>query len=322
MMVRPDELKIVNFPSIPPGGRFLQKLKQILVRDKYLLLMFLPGLAWYTVFKYGPMSGLLMAFQDFSPWQGIMHSPFVGLRNFIDFVTGPYFGQLLRNTLLLNLYNIIFGFPAPIIFALLLSEVRDGFFKRLVQSFSYMPHFISTVVIVGIFVNFLTMDGTVNTILASLVIERFNFMGSPEWFRTILTTLRIWASFGWNAIIYIAAIYAIDPSLYEAAMMDGAGRLQRIWHVTLPGIMPTVITLFLLRLGHIIQIGFETVYLMQNPMNMATADVFATFVYRRGIIAMDWSYAAAVGFFESMVGLIMVVVANRIARRVSETSLW
>ncbi|MGE5551150.1 MAG: ABC transporter permease [Bacteroidota bacterium] len=298
------------------------KLKQILIRDKYLLLMFLPGLIYYAIFKYGPMYGLLVAFQDFSPWQGIMHSDWVGLKHFIDFVSGPYFGLLLRNTVLLNVYSIVFGFPVPIIFALLLNEVGDGVFKRMVQSFSYLPHFVSTVVIVGIFVNFLTLGGTVNNILASLGFERFNFMGSPEAFRTIFTILRIWSTFGWNAIIYIAAISNIDPSLYEAAMMDGAGRLHRMWHVTIPGIMPSIVTLFLLRIGHVIQIGFETVYLMQNSMNMATSDVFATFVYRRGIIALDWSYAAAVGFFESMVGLVMVVIANRIARRVSETSLW
>jgi len=310
------------YTHIPPRGRFRKKLKQVFARDKYLLLMFLPGIIYYAVFKYGPMYGLLVAFQDFSPWKGIMHSDWIGLKHFIDFVSGPYFGQLLRNTLLLNIYNIIFGFPIPIIFALLLNEVGDGFFKRLVQSFSYLPHFVSTVVIVGIFVNFLMLDGTINNIMAALGLARFNFMGSPGSFRAIFTILRIWASFGWSAIIYIAAIANIDPSLYEAAMMDGAGRLTRMRHVTIPGIMPTIVTLFLLRIGHIIQIGFETVYLMQNPMNMGTSDVFATYVYRRGIIALDWSYAAAVGFFESMVGLVMVVVANKIARRASETSLW
>lgn len=295
-----------------------------LKRDKYLLFMFLPGLLYYVIFHYAPMYGLIIAFQKFSPYKGIFGSTWVGFRNFIDLLSQPYFFEMLRNTLLLNLYFIVFGFPVPIVFALLLSEMPDGFFKRIVQSTSYLPHFISSVVIVGIVVNFLSPSrGTINVLLHNIFgLEPINFMGDASWFRTIYTSMRVWQSFGWTSIIYIAAILGINPTLYEAAMIDGAGRLQRMWHVTLPGIMPTIITLFLLRIGQIIRLGFDTVYLMQNTMNLKTSEVFQTYVYRRGIIGMDWSFATTVGFFEGMVGLVFVLVANRMARRVSETSLW
>ena len=295
-----------------------------LKRDKYLLLMFLPGLLYYAIFHYAPMYGLIIAFQRYSPWKGITGSPFVGFAHFISFIHSADFGHLLANTVLLNIYLIVFGFPVPVIFALFLSEVRDGFFKRLVQSSSYLPHFLSAVVVVGIFVNFLNpYSGMVNKLLQTLFhIEAVNFPGMPEWFRTIYTTMRVWSSFGWTAIIYIATISGISPTLYEAAVVDGAGRWQRMRYVTLPGILPTIVIMFLLQIGNIVKVGFETVYLMQNPANMGTADVFATFVYRRGIMALDWSFAAAVGCFEGIIGLLFVVVANSIARRLSESSLW
>jgi len=270
------------------------------------------------------MYGLIIAFQKYSPYRGVFGSTWVGLKNFVDLVTQPYFYDMLRNTLLLNMYFIVFGFPIPIVFALLISEIPDGFFKRVVQSTSYLPHFISSVIIVGIVVNFLSPSrGTVNVMLHSIFgMEPINFMGDASWFRTIYTSMRVWQSFGWTSIIYIAAILSISPTLYEAAMIDGAGRLQRMWHVTLPGILPTIITLFLLRIGQIIRLGFDTIYLMQNTMNLQTSEVFQTYVYRRGIIGMDWSFATTVGFFEGIVGLIFVVTANKLARRVSETSLW
>ncbi|MGE5550450.1 MAG: ABC transporter permease [Bacteroidota bacterium] len=295
-----------------------------LARDKFLLLMFLPGILYYAIFHYGPMYGLVIAFQNFSPWKGIMGSPFVGFEHFVSFFGSPDFGRLLINTFLLNAYSIIFGFPVPIIFALLLSEVRDGLYKRIVQSTSYLPHFVSSVVVVGIFVNFLNpSSGIVNRLLQSVFgLTPINFPGESEWFRTLYTTLTIWARFGWTAIIYIAAITGISPTLYEAAVMDGAGRWQRMRYVTLPGIVPTIVIMFLLQIGQIVKVGFETVYLLQNPANMGTGDVFATFVYRRGIMAMDWSFAAAVGFFESLVGLCFVVISNKLARRLGETSLW
>ncbi len=298
--------------------------RSALARDKYLLLMFLPGLLYYAIFHYGPMYGLIIAFQRYSPWKGITGSPFVGLAHFISFIHSADFGHLFANTIILNMYLIVFGFPVPVIFALFLSEVRDGFFKRLVQSSSYLPHFLSAVVVVGIFVNFLNpYSGMVNKLLQSVFhVEAVNFPGMPEWFRTIYTAMRVWSSFGWTAIIYIAAITGISPTLYEAAVVDGAGRWQRMRYVTLPGILPTIVIMFLLQIGNIVKVGFETVYLMQNPANMGTADVFATFVYRRGIMALDWSFAAAVGFFEGIVGLLFVVVANNIARRLSESSLW
>jgi len=285
--------------------------------------MFLPGLAYYLIFHYGPMYGLIIAFQNYSPWKGILASSYVGFDNFLSFLAGPDFGRLLVNTIVLNLYTILLGFPVPIIFALMLSEYRDGFLKRIVQSASYLPHFISSVVIVGIFVNFLSpSSGIVNRILHStLGIQPINFIGRADWFRTIYTTMTIWSHFGWTAIIYIAAITGIGPELYEAAVIDGAGRWQRIRFVTLPCILPTIVIMFLLRIGHIVKVGFETVYLLQTPGNTTTSDVFATYIYRRGIIAADYSAAAAVGFFEGLLGLLFVVVSNKLARRVGDTSL-
>jgi len=318
--MQPDELRIVDFSlRRKPSSRIAVSLK----KDKVLYLMILPGFLFYALFHYWPMYGLIIAFQNYSPWKGILASPFVGLQNFHSFIMGPDFLRLLVNTLTLNIYTIVLGFPVPIIFALLLSEYRDGFFKRLVQSTSYLPHFISSVVIVGIFVNFLSpSSGIINQLLHStLGIKPINFIGRSDWFRTIYTTMTIWANFGWTAIIYIAAITGISPELYEAAVIDGAGRWQRIRYITLPCILPTIIIMFLLRIGHILKVGFETVYLLQTPGNTTTSDVFATYIYRRGIIATDYSTAAAVGFFEGLLCLLFVVVSNKIARR-GETSLW
>lgn len=284
----------------------------------------LPGIAFYIIFKYVPMYGVLIAFMDYRVTRGLLGSDWVGMKHFTKFFfETPNAWRLIRNTILLNVYDVIFHFPAPIILAILLNELKSVLFKRIVQTISYMPHFLSTVVIVGMVVNFLSpQSGIVNHILAALGFERIMFMGMPEWFRTIYIGSEIWQKLGWGTILYLAAIAGIDPTLYEAAKIDGANRIQQIRHITLIGMMPVIIILFVLNLGNMMEIGYQKIILMYNPLVYETADVINTFVYRRGILSADFSFATAVGLFQSAVGFVLVVMANGLARKYSETSLW
>ena len=280
-------------------------------RDRQLVFMLIPVVIFFAVFSYYPLYGILIAFKDYSISRGILGSPWAGLRYFRQFFSSPYFGRLLRNTVLISVYSLLWGFPIPILFALLLNEFKDGKFKRVIQTVSYLPHFISLVVICGILIDiFSPQGGVVNSLLYSLTGKRINFFGEPEWFRTMYVGSGVWQEFGWNSIIYLAAITGINPDLYEAARIDGAGRLRQIWHVTLPGIKPTILTLLILNLGNIMSVGYEKIILLYSPTTYETADVISTYVYRTGLLSQQYSYAGAVGLFNSAINIAILVLCN------------
>jgi putative aldouronate transport system permease protein len=313
-----------------PAVRQIRAMKssQIFWKNRYLFLLFAPGALYFIVFHYVPMVGITIAFQDFDIFDGFFASKWVGLRHFTAFVTGPFFWRLIRNTLLLNVYGLLFSFPIPILFALLLNEVNNMPFKRVVQTISYLPYFVSTVVIVGLLFELLSpSSGALSLAIARVTGHKPVFyMAQPEFFRGIYIASGIWQSMGWSAIIYLAALSGVNPELYEAAIIDGVNRFQKILYVTIPALVPTITVLFILNLGHILSVGFEKVFLMQNSLNMETADVIATFVYRRGLLGEggtpDYSFATAVNMFSSVIGLAMIFAANSLSRRVSENSLW
>jgi putative aldouronate transport system permease protein len=298
------------------------RLGRQIVANRWVYGMLAPVLLYYLVFHYGPMYGAVIAFKDFIPAQGIARSPWVGFQWFSDFFKSFYFGRLLTNTVLISVYDIIFGFPIPIIFALLLNDLNNHQFKKTVQTVTYMPHFISTVVVVGMINIFAARGGPVNDIIANLGGERVAFMNEASWFRALYVGSGIWQEFGWSSVIYLAALAGIDPSLYEAAYMDGASRWRQRIHITLPGIAPTIIILLILRVGRVMTVGFEKVLLMYNPMTYETADVISTFVYRQGLLEMNYSYSAAIGLFNSVINFLLLVSVNRASRSMSETSLW
>ncbi|MCI9542131.1 MAG: sugar ABC transporter permease [Lachnospiraceae bacterium] len=285
------------------------------------LLMLLPIL-YYIIFCYGPMYGVLIAFKDYKIAKGVWASPWVGFKWFEKFLTDAYFWKLVRNTLLLNIYGLLWGFPIPIILALMLNEVSNSKFKRVVQTVSYLPHFISTVVICGMLINFLSLDGLINQLLAALGLQKIQFLMQPKWFRTIFTASGIWQSCGWTSIIYLAALTSVDQQLIEAAHIDGANRFQRILHVTIPAITPTISIMLIMQLGRLMTLGYEKIILLYNGSTYETADTIATYVYRRGILNADYSYSTAVGLFQTVVGVILLVTANKVSNKLSETSLW
>ncbi len=300
---------------------------KVLYANRYLFLMFLPGLAYFIIFHYIPMFGIFIAFKNYSPFLGVFKSPWVGLDKFRSFFESPYAWRVIRNTLLLNTYALVFRFPAPIMLALLLNEVRSDAYKRTIQTVTYFPYFVSTVIIAGLVMQLLSSTGVVNTVLKRLFdTSTIKFLEQPRLFRPIYISTTIWQGMGFGAIIYLAAIAGIDPNLYEAATIDGAGRWKRMWYVTIPGILPTTIILFLLNLGQLLNVGIELVLLLYNPLTYETADVIDTFVYRRGLAGVggpvDMSLGAAVGLFKSLIGLLLIVTANKVARTVGETSLW
>lgn len=287
------------------------------------MFMLIPVVIFFAVFSYYPLYGILIAFKDYSISRGILGSPWAGLRYFRQFFSSPYFGRLLRNTVLISVYSLLWGFPVPILFALLLNEFKDGKFKRLIQTVSYLPHFISLVVICGILIDiFSPQGGVVNSLLYSLTGKRINFFGEPEWFRTMYVGSGVWQEFGWNSIIYLAAITGINPDLYEAARIDGAGRLRQIWHVTLPGIKPTILTLLILNLGNIMSVGYEKIILLYSPTTYETADVISTYVYRTGLLSQQYSYAGAVGLFNSAINIAILVLCNFAGKKLFGVGIW
>lgn len=306
----------------PPKQGVLKRMGKTIFRQRQLWLIALPGIIWYLIFAYGPMYGLVIAFQNYSPARGMLGGPWVGFKWFIQFFESQFFWQLIRNTLLLSVYGLIFSFPVPIVLAVMFNEIKSGWFKRVAQSISYLPHFISTVIIVGMVVNFLAPTGIVNTAIEALGGERVNFMMMPEWFRTIYTASGVWQTMGWSSIIYLAAISGIDAELYEAATVDGAGRLRQIWSITLPCIAPTIIILLIMNMGNLLSVGYEKIILMYNSLTYETADVINTYVYRRGIGGGEFSFGTAVGLFQSVINLIVIVTVNRLSRRLTDTSLW
>lgn len=297
-------------------------LKFTLQRNIDLYILMVPGLVVLFIFQYIPMYGLIIAFQDFNVFDGFFGSPFVGFKHFASLFRSPYFYRIFRNTILLGFYGLLWGFWPPIILALLLNEVRNAPFKKTIQSVSYLPHFISTVIIVGMLFEFFSTDGPVNLFLQSIGLKGQQFFMDPKWFRTLYISSSIWQGVGWGSIIYLASLTGIDISLYEAAFAEGANRFQRMWHVTIPGILPAIIILFILNVRRIVTVGFEKVYLMYNPAIYETADVISTYVYRRGILNADYSYSTAVGLFNAVISFVIIVIVNAAARKVSDVSLW
>ncbi len=291
-------------------------------RNRKLYLLVVPVLLYYVLFHYVPIYGSVIAFQNYSPMKGVLGSSWVGLRNFTDFFQSFYIGRIVRNTLLISVYSLVFGFPAPIILALLLNEVRTGLFKRSVQTISYLPHFLSLVVICGLIKDFTIDHGAINDVIAFLGGQRVTMLQQPGLFRTIYVTSGIWQQVGWQSILYLAALSALDPQLYEAARMDGAGRWKQMLHITLPGLRPTIVILLILRIGDTMNVGFEKIILLYNPITYDTADVILSFVYRKGLQEFNWSFGAAVDLFNGVINFLLLVSANWISRRLNETSLW
>lgn len=312
----------------PPGalGRkkdgFGRRLRVDLRTNWLLYLIALPALVYFFIYCYLPMGGLVIAFKDYRIAGSMWDAPWVGFQHFTDFFSSYYFGRLLKNTLLLSLETLVFSFPVPIIFALLLNELRGVRFKKLAQSITYIPHFISVIVICGLILDFTSLDGLINTVIQFFGGTPISFLTKPEWFRPVYVISDIWQTFGWNSIVFMAALTGIDTQQYEAARLDGASRLQQIFHISLPGITPTIVTLLIMRLGMVMSMGFEKVFNLYNPATYQTADIISTFVYRQGILGANYSSSAAIGLFNAVINLILVVVANKVSRRLSETSLW
>lgn len=292
-------------------------------RSKYLLLLFLPCLLYYLIFRYAPMFGVVISFKNYNLFKGVWASDWVGFKYYRMFFENPDFFKLLRNTFLLGFYKLVFGFPAPIALALLLNEVKNALFKRFVQTVSYLPHFISNVVVASMVIMFLSpTSGVVNHWLKALGFMPINFMMDKDLFRSIYVASEIWQHIGWESIIYLAALTAVDPQLYEAAGIDGANRWHKLVHVTLPGIAPAIVIIFILDVGKVLEIGFEKVFLMYNPTTYETADIISTYVYRVGLVQGNYSYATAIDLFTGVVSLVFIYSANYLSRKVGETSLW
>lgn len=304
------------------GESYLVRLKNNIIQNKGLYLMLLPIIVYYLIFHYQPMYGLQIAFKDFSFSKGISGSTFVGFKHFQEFFGSYYFWRLIRNTLMLSLKDLIFGFPAPILLAILINEVRNTRYKKMVQSLTYLPHFISLVVICSMVKDFFSLNGIVNSILGAFGAEPINFFAQGEYFSSIYVGSNIWAQLGWGSIIYLAALIGIDPQLYEAAKIDGAGKLRQIINITIPCIMPTIIIMFILRTGKILSLGSEKVLLLYNPTIYEFSDIISTFVYRKGLEDANYSYAAAVGLFNSIINFILLYGINRFSKKVSDSSLW
>ncbi|MFS0726585.1 ABC transporter permease [Paenibacillus sp. 1P07SE] len=307
-------------PGRPKQGTGL--LKKMAKRYDLYLMLLLP-VAFYAIFHYGPLYGLQIAFKNFNPARGILGSPWEGFTHFERFFNSYYFWRLLWNTISINLFSLLIAFPIPILLALIVNEIRSRTFSKLLQNITYIPHFISVVVIVGILQAMLSpTSGPVNQLIEAFGGTPVRFMESAGWFKTIFISSNIWQNMGWQSIIYIAALSGVNPQLYEAAKMDGASRLRRIWHVSLPGIIPVIVILLILDVGHFMNVGFEKILLMQNNLNLESSDVISTFVYTTGILKGEYSYTAAIGLFNSVINLMLLLLVNRFARKTSETSLW
>jgi putative aldouronate transport system permease protein len=309
--------------AVPGKRRRPGKAVRAIIRHWQLYVLIAPVLLYFIVFHYMPMYGMQIAFKDFIATKGIGGSPWVGFKHFERFFDSYFFWRLLKNTLGISLYELAVGFPIPIVLALMINEVRHKGYKKFVQTVTYAPHFLSTVVLVGLVIMFLSpTSGIVNTIIKAFGGEPVFFMTKPEWFKTIYVLSGVWQQMGWSSIIYLAALAGIDPGLHEAAKVDGATRLQRIWHINLPGIMPTVVILLILNIGTLMGVGFEKVFLMQNSLNNESSDVISTYVYRSGLLGAQYSFASAVGLFNSVVNFILLLTVNRIAKAVNQASLW
>lgn len=299
-----------------------KKLVKIWKRDRTLCLMVLPAILLLFVFHYIPLYGVLMAFENYVPVKGIWGSKWVGLKHFKSFFNDPFCFRILKNTLLLGIYSILFSFPMPIIFALLVNELRNGKFKRVIQTISYMPHFISTVIVVGFVNEFFSYKGIINELIVAFGGEAFLFMASPEWFRPLFIGSGIWQSMGYSSILYLAAIAGVNPELYESAVLDGASRWKQVIHITLPSIAPTVSIMLILAMGGIMNADMQKILLMYSEVTYETADVVSTYVYRKGLLGGQLSYSAATGFLLSAISAVFLVATNAISRKMTDTSVF
>lgn len=314
-----------GYQSLPHQGMKRSSLWRRIYKVRFLYLIFLPVLVYFLIFKYLPMFGILVAFKDFKPFVGFWQSEWVGFKQFELLFSSVYFWRLLRNTLMIRLYDLVFVFPAPIVLALLLNELSNDRFKRTIQTVSYLPHFISTVIVASMVVTLLSPStGLLTGLIEVFTGERVQLLTRARAFWPVYTFTNAWKSVGWGSIIYLAALTGIDPQLYEAATIDGAGYFRKAMSITLPGLVPTIVTLLLLRIGNFLEVGRQMILLLYNPATYETADVLATFTYRRGLVSGDYSYAAAVGLFESAVGVVLILGANWLASRMSngEQGLW
>ncbi len=292
-------------------------------QNKVLYILLIPGLLYFLLFKYAPMAGIVIAFQDYVPYLGISGSQWVGLDNFRQLFLGNDFIRLLSNTLIIALLNIVIVFPAPIVLALLLNEIRGQIFKKCVQSSIYLPHFLSWTIVASLSTILLSVDsGVITELVQKFTGQTVNFLSDPNWFRPVIILQSIWKECGWGTIIYLAALSGVDQEQYEAAIMDGAGRFKRTWHVTLPGIRSTIVVMLILKCGSILNTGFDQIYLMTNSLNRSVADVFDTYVYTMGITNAAYSYSTAVGLFKSVVGVALVMLTNKIANLLGEDGLY
>ncbi len=324
MGVKTTREKGMVMNSRPNAKKSLRKRISVEVKRHWqLYLMLVLPVTYLLIFAYLPMGGAIIAFKDYSIRGGIWGSDWVGLKHFKNFFTTPDFRNLMRNTLILSLYSLIISFPMPILLALAINEMRGRHYKKMVQMVTYLPYFISTVVLVGIMQNiFSVRTGLVNNMITLLGGTAVDFMGKPELFRSLYVWSGVWQGMGYSAVIYIAALASVDISQTEAAIIDGAGRFARVWNVDIPAIMPTIVIQLILAVGSIMSLGFEKVYLMQNPVNMQSSEIISTFVYKRGLINFQYSYATAVGLFNSVCNLVLIVLANMFSKKVNETSLW
>lgn len=299
-----------------------QLLKADFRKNWLIYLMLVPVIVYLLVFCYAPMYGIVIAFKDFKPRLGIMGSDWVGLKYFKEFVGSVFFGRTLKNTLMLSGLNLLFGFCAPIVFAILLNEVRNLRFKKVVQTVTYLPHFITTVIIASLILIFTDSDGFITQIVNSIIGHEGSLIGDKHMFRPIYVISDIWQSFGWGSIVYLAAIMGINPELYDAARIDGANKFKQIIHVTLPGMLPIIVIMFIMAVGGLMNVGWEKAFLLQSPVTYDTSDIISTFVYRKGFEDMNYSYSAAVGLFNSVINLILLAGANFMSRKVNGNSLW
>ncbi|MBW7454621.1 ABC transporter permease [Paenibacillus sepulcri] len=318
----PAQMKLqkgMNPPKRKKEHPFIKSIK----KHWELYLLVLPPVVYLLIFKYIPMVGVQIAFKDFSVVKGIWGSPWVGFKHFEAFFNSPNFWLLIKNTIGISFYSLLAGFPVPILLALALNEIRTGYFKKTVQMVTYAPHFISTVVMVSIIILMLSPHvGIVDRLFSFFGFSMTNFMGIPEYFKSIYVWSGVWQGMGYSSIIYIAALAGVDPALYEAARIDGASRLKKIWHIDIPSLIPVTVIMLILSLGSIMGVGFEKIYLMQNPLNTSASEVISTYVYKVGLIGANFSFSSAVGLFNSIINLILLILVNAVSRRVSKNSLW
>lgn len=319
MNAKKDNLTLPNNQKNKKVNPFVYDLKN----NKNLLLMVFLGMIMVFVFNYLPMFGIVVAFKDYSIFKGVFKSEWVGLRNFIDFFNDPYFFRLIKNTFLLGFFTFLFTFPAPIFLALMINELKDGVYKRISQTITYLPYFISTIVVVGMLKELFSADGVANNLLAAFGrTEPIYFFNESSMFRPLYVGSQVWKTVGYSSIIYLAALSGIDPQLYEAATIDGASRWHKIWKITIPSISQTIVVLLILNAASIVRVGFEKVFLMYSPATYETADVLATYVYRRGIENRDYSFGASIDLINSCVSMILVIATNSLAKRISGKSIW